>query len=133
MDEATQILEPQLLGILCAKFADERKAVGKFILIGDHKQLPAVILQNSGHSEVHDEGLREAGLFNLKSSALAAIEATVPTYTLQSAIRIFTSLLPVSYTHLDVYKRQDRNSIIHESPSTFHSLLQSTEIPRSIA
>ncbi len=42
--------------------------VGKFILIGDHKQLPAVILQNSGHSEVHDEGLREAGLFNLKDS-----------------------------------------------------------------
>ena len=68
VDEATQILEPQLLGILCAKFADERNAVGKFILIGDHKQLPAVILQNSGHSEVHDEGLREAGLFNLKDS-----------------------------------------------------------------
>ena len=45
--------------------AVERNAVGKFILIGDHKQLPAVILQNSGHSEVHDEGLREAGLFNL--------------------------------------------------------------------
>lgn len=56
------------MGILCAKFADERNAVGKFILIGDHKQLPAVILQNSGHSEVHDEGLREAGLFNLKDS-----------------------------------------------------------------
>lgn len=68
VDEATQILEPQLLGILCAKFADERNAVGKFILIGDHKQLPAVILQNSGHPEVHDEGLREAGLFNLKDS-----------------------------------------------------------------
>ena len=68
VDEATQILEPQLLGILCAKFADERNAVGKFILIGDHKQLPAVILQNSGHSEVHDEGLRKAGLFNLKDS-----------------------------------------------------------------
>ena len=68
VDEATQILEPQLLGILCAKFADERNAVGKFILIGDHKQLPAVILQNSGHSEVHDEGLRKVGLFNLKDS-----------------------------------------------------------------
>lgn len=39
-----------------------------FILIGDHKQLPAVILQNSGHSEVHDEGLRKVGLFNLKDS-----------------------------------------------------------------
>ena len=68
VDEATQILEPQLLGILCARFADERNAVGKFILIGDHKQLPAVILQNSGQSEVHDEGLRKAGLFNLKDS-----------------------------------------------------------------
>ncbi|WP_455672768.1 DEAD/DEAH box helicase, partial [Phocaeicola sp.] len=68
VDEATQILEPQLLGILCAKFADERNAIGKFVLIGDHKQLPAVILQNSEQSEVHDEGLREAGLFNLKDS-----------------------------------------------------------------
>lgn len=68
VDEATQILEPQLLGILCAKFADGRNAVGKFILIGDHKQLPAVILQNSEQSEVHDEGLREAGVVNLKDS-----------------------------------------------------------------
>lgn len=68
VDEATQILEPQLLGILCAKFADGRDAVGKFILIGDHKQLPAVILQSSEQSEVHDAGLREAGLVNLKDS-----------------------------------------------------------------
>ena len=68
VDEATQILEPQLLGILCAKGENGKDGVGKFILIGDHKQLPAVILQNSGHSEVHDEELREAGLFNLKDS-----------------------------------------------------------------
>lgn len=68
VDEATQIVEPQLLGILCAKFADGRDAVGKFILIGDHKQLPAVILQGSVHSEVHDEGLKEAGLSDLKDS-----------------------------------------------------------------
>ena len=68
VDEATQILEPQLLGILCARFADERNAVGKFVLIGDHKQLPAVVLQNSGQSEVYDEGLRAVGLLNLKDS-----------------------------------------------------------------
>lgn len=68
VDEATQILEPQLLGILCARFTDGRNAIGKFILIGDHKQLPAVVLQNGEQSEVHDEGLREAGLFNLKDS-----------------------------------------------------------------
>ena len=68
VDEATQILEPQLVGILCARFPDGRNAIGKFILIGDHKQLPAVVLQSSEQSEVHDEGLREAGLFNLKDS-----------------------------------------------------------------
>lgn len=68
VDEATQILEPQLLGILCSRFADGRDAVGRFILIGDHKQLPAVILQSSEQSEVHDEGLRSIGLYNLKDS-----------------------------------------------------------------
>lgn len=68
IDEATQILEPQLLGILSARFKDGRNGVGKFILIGDHKQLPAVILQSSEQSEVHDEGLRGIGLYNLKDS-----------------------------------------------------------------
>jgi superfamily I DNA and/or RNA helicase len=68
IDEATQILEPQLLGILCAKVPDGRNAVGKFILIGDHKQLPAVVLQESAHSEVHSEELRQIGIQNLKDS-----------------------------------------------------------------
>ncbi|KAA6318630.1 RecBCD enzyme subunit RecD, partial [termite gut metagenome] len=68
VDEATQILEPQLLGILCARNEDGRNAVGKFILIGDHKQLPAVVLQSSLQSEIHDEALRAIGLTNLKDS-----------------------------------------------------------------
>ena len=42
--------------------------MGKFILIGDHKQLPAVVLQSKEESEVFDEGLRQIGLFNLKDS-----------------------------------------------------------------
>ena len=68
VDEATQILEPQLLGILCARFKDGRNGIGKFILIGDHKQLPAVVLQSNEQSEVHDERLRRIGLYNLKDS-----------------------------------------------------------------
>ena len=68
VDEATQILESQLLGILCARFKDGRNGIGKFILIGDHKQLPAVVLQSNEQSEVHDEGLRRIGLYNLKDS-----------------------------------------------------------------
>ena len=68
VDEATQILEPQLLWLLSAKSSDGRNIVGKFILIGDHKQLPAVVLQRKEDSEVHDAGLREIGLLNLKDS-----------------------------------------------------------------
>lgn len=68
VDEATQILEPQLLGLLCARSASGEDAIGKFVLIGDHKQLPAVVQQASEHSEVHDEELRRLGLYNLKDS-----------------------------------------------------------------
>ena len=68
IDEATQILEPQLLGILCARGEDARNAIDKFILIGDHKQLPAVVLQNTEQSAVYDEALLSIGLTNLKDS-----------------------------------------------------------------
>lgn len=68
VDEATQILEPQLLGLLCARNPAGAEAIGKFILIGDHKQLPAVVLQSSEQSEVCDEALRAIGLHNLKDS-----------------------------------------------------------------
>ncbi len=50
VDEATQILEPQLLGLLCARNVAGNNAIGKFILIGDHKQLPAVVLQSESQS-----------------------------------------------------------------------------------
>ena len=68
IDESTQILEPQLLWLLSAKSSSGQDAIGKFILIGDHKQLPAVVLQSKDESEVFDERLREIGLFNLKDS-----------------------------------------------------------------
>ena len=68
VDEATQILEPQLLGLLCRRSVTGADAIGRFILIGDHKQLPAVVLQSEADSEVHDEGLRSIGLTNLKDS-----------------------------------------------------------------
>lgn len=68
VDEATQILEPQLLGLLCARSTSGEDAIGKFVLIGDHKQLPAVVQQASEYSEVHDEELCRLGLYNLKDS-----------------------------------------------------------------
>ena len=44
IDEASQILEPNIIGLLTARHA-ERRAIDRFILIGDHKQLPAVVQQ----------------------------------------------------------------------------------------
>ena len=68
IDEATQILEPQLLGILCARGEEGGNAIDKFILIGDHKQLPAVVLQSSEQSAICEESLLSIGLTNLKDS-----------------------------------------------------------------
>ena len=68
IDEATQILEPQLLGILCARGEEGGNAIDKFILIGDHKQLPAVVLQSSEQSAIYEESLLSIGLTNLKDS-----------------------------------------------------------------
>ena len=68
IDEATQILEPQLLGILCARGEEGGNAIDKFILIGDYKQLPAVVLQSSEQSAIYEESLLSIGLTNLKDS-----------------------------------------------------------------
>lgn len=75
IDEASQVLEPQLLPLLCATTAAHsgdynlrRCAIGKFILIGDHKQLPAVVMQPVESSRVNDENLHDIGLTNCRNS-----------------------------------------------------------------
>lgn len=68
IDEASQILEPSLIGVLSAKNAIGGNAIEKFILIGDHKQLPAVVLQKEGDSKVQNPELNQIGLFNRRNS-----------------------------------------------------------------
>lgn len=53
IDEASQILEPHLMGILCA-VNNSQPAVKKIVMIGDHKQLPAVVQQSTESSKVDD-------------------------------------------------------------------------------
>lgn len=68
IDEASQILEPSLLGILSAKDIKGNNAIGKFILIGDHKQLPAVVLQRENESKVKQADLIAIGLTDRRNS-----------------------------------------------------------------
>lgn len=60
IDEASQILEPMLVGLL--------PHFQHFTLIGDHKQLPAVVAQSPFDSQVRDEALQEIGLLNLRNA-----------------------------------------------------------------
>jgi superfamily I DNA and/or RNA helicase len=61
-DEASQILEPHLLSILTSP------AIDKIIMIGDHKQLPAVVVQDEKKSAVASPMLHAIGLTNCRNS-----------------------------------------------------------------
>ncbi len=75
VDEASQVLEPQMLPLLCATAAagrgghgPARMAIGKFILIGDHKQLPAVVSQPREMSRATEDSLQAVGLTDCRDS-----------------------------------------------------------------
>lgn len=60
VDEASQLLESHLIGLLCA--------AERAILIGDERQLPAVVLQPAEAARVTDEGLRQLGFVSFAES-----------------------------------------------------------------
>ena len=68
IDEASQVLEPQLMPLLCATTQAGESAIGKFIFIGDHKQLPAVVAQTDTESAVTDPLLTAIGIRNCRDS-----------------------------------------------------------------
>lgn len=68
IDEASQILEPHILGLLSARHPDGEAAIRRFIMIGDYKQLPAVVQQTAEDSRVTDPLLHKIGLEDCASS-----------------------------------------------------------------
>ena len=67
IDEASQILEPNIVGLLAAHNG-EKQVIDKFILIGDHKQLPAVVQQDNNESAADSPLLEEIHLPNCANS-----------------------------------------------------------------
>ena len=76
IDEASQILEPHLIGILSAH-NNGIPAVRKIVMIGDHKQLPAVVQQTRQISEVAEPILRDIQLTDCR---LSLFERLLRTY-----------------------------------------------------
>lgn len=75
VDEASQILEPNIIGILSAHYSDNangqnitRNCIGKFILVGDYKQLPAVVQQGDKDSIVTDPLLNSIHVTDCRNS-----------------------------------------------------------------
>lgn len=68
IDEASQILEPHIVGILSALHTDQAPAIKRFVLIGDHKQLPAVTKQTLDDTTIADPVLNDLGLRNCQDS-----------------------------------------------------------------
>lgn len=67
IDEASQILEPHLIGLLSAQ-ANGVPAIKKMVMIGDHKQLPAVVQQKEEVSRVVEPILNDIYLIDCRLS-----------------------------------------------------------------
>lgn len=67
IDEASQILEPHLMGLLSAQH-NGKSAISKFVMIGDHKQLPAVVQQTEETSKVQEPILQDICLYDCRYS-----------------------------------------------------------------
>ncbi|MCF0159603.1 MAG: ATP-dependent helicase, partial [Bacteroidaceae bacterium] len=121
IDEASQILEPHLLGILSAKTKQGDCAIRKFIMIGDHKQLPAVVIQRQTHSQVYDERLQSIGLADCRNSLFERLyswQLTHPTSNISS------TLLKQGRMHPDVCEFVNRHF--------YHGDLQTVPVPHQL-
>lgn len=91
VDEASQILEPQIIGLLSAKNARTGEhAIGKFVLIGDEKQLPAVVQQQESESVVQEPNLRA---IHLTDCRLSLFERLIKAYRSEGVNNVYSYML----------------------------------------
>jgi DNA replication ATP-dependent helicase Dna2 len=105
IDEASQILEPMLVGLL-PRFK-------QFILIGDHQQLPAVVLQDERESAVEIPALQGLGLHNMRNSLFE---------------RLYRKALEQNwdwaYDQLSIQGRMHRDIMAFPNEFFYHKILQ---------
>ena len=77
IDEASQILEPDIVGLLAK--------VKKFIMIGDTKQLPAVVQQEAEDSAVSDTLLHSVSLSDCRSSLFERLLSVIRGHSVEDA------------------------------------------------
>ncbi|MDT3738310.1 MAG: AAA domain-containing protein [Candidatus Kapabacteria bacterium] len=97
VDESSQILEPQLLGIIAQ--------TGRFILIGDEKQLPPVVIQNETGRKCQNKVLNDIGLLDFSESLF---ERLIRTSKLNGWTSAFCQLEYQARMHKDIQEFPSR-------------------------
>ncbi len=78
VDEASQLLEPHLLPLLMATTEEKAPSIHRFVFIGDHKQLPAIVQQSEHESRVTATELHAIGLTDCRSSLFERLIRCAP-------------------------------------------------------
>ena len=124
IDEASQILEPNIIGILATGIP--------FILIGDYKQLPAVVQQDTADSAVSDPRLRSIHLDNCRNSlferlirAEQAAHRTDFTAVLHKQGRMHPAVAAFSNTHFYPNEHITPVPLRHQTATTIYPDLSS--------
>lgn len=91
IDEASQILEPQIVGLLSQKLAHTGEhSIRKFVLIGDEKQLPAVVQQQPAESLVQEPDLQS---IHLTDCRLSLFERLIRAYRQEGVNNAYSYML----------------------------------------
>ena len=91
IDEASQILEPQIIGLLSQKLARTGEhSIRKFVLIGDEKQLPAVVQQQPAESLVQEPDLQS---IHLTDCRLSLFERLIRAYRQEGVNNAYSYML----------------------------------------
>lgn len=119
VDEASQLSDPSLADILTR--------VPHFLLIGDHNQLPGVVLQSIHHSIIKDDDLQKIGFYDLRDSVFERMirraenmEWTWAFGRLSHQGRMHREIM--SFPGLHFYKNQLR--ILPEDAENYANLIQ---------